>query len=360
MFQAHSLRRAVLIAVAAGFFAPTQAPAQGFSWFKKKSANSVDVDARQDVFSDQASDNGSRSSAFGSSGTKQPSAFRRFTTKVSDGTKSATSRMSSMFKRDKGPSQNPFNQDAQVAENDPVALSTPAKPSASFYLSVAQMHERTGNLAGAEQFYQKALALEPKNLQVLLDYAHMKDRAGSLPEAAELYRTAIKYHPKSASAHNDLGICLARQDSLLDAMESINEAIRLDPQRKLYRNNLAKVLVKANRPQDAMAQLAAVHPPAIAHYNMGYLLYEQQNLTGAEFHFGQALAADPQFAAARQWCDQLAAMRGGQGPLGPAGHPEVARRLQPPTTQVAPVVPASPYGSAGENINVPLPPGVPQ
>lgn len=350
---------------------PTWAWAEGFSWWPGK--KKVDTTASMNIYSQQAkhhNDRGLNAPALGHEN-KEPGRIRKFATSVVDKTKDATHRMSAAVKRGARKTTAAFRSDETVNANDPLSLSAPpVQPNASFYVSVAQMQERSGNLEAAEQNYRQALKEEPQNLEALLDYAHLYDRQNRLAEATALYRTAIQYHPDSARAHNDLGICLARQELLLESHHELEEAVRLEPQRKLYRNNLAKVLVKSNRAQEAFAQLAQVHTPSIAHYNMGYLLFEQSNLQGAEYHFQQAAIADPQFVAARQWCDRLAMQRG----VAPgAGHPALAQRPVPaaypqtvpatPTSYgpgVAPVAPGTSgplHGGGPGEVMIDLPPG---
>ena len=49
--------------------------------------------------------------------------------------------------------------------------------------------------------------------------------------------------------------------------------MRATPNSQLYRNNLAALLVESNRPDDAVTILSEAYGPAVAHYNVGYLLH---------------------------------------------------------------------------------------
>ncbi|MBW3596219.1 MAG: tetratricopeptide repeat protein [Planctomycetes bacterium] len=186
-----------------------------------------------------------------------------------------------------------------VKAPDKLSLSTPTgEAGPALFIASARMHESQGNVAKAEALYLKALEESPQDLDILVHYARMHDRAGNLERAAEIYRQAIQAHPQEAAAYNDLGLCLARQNRLAGAIGSLQHAAELQPASPLYRNNLATVLVDAGRAEEALAHLIAVHAPAAAHYNVGYLLYRAGRRDEAVGYLQQASSIDPQMAPA--------------------------------------------------------------
>jgi Tfp pilus assembly protein PilF len=184
---------------------------------------------------------------------------------------------------------------------DPLSLNNKSEPNVELFVVMAQMHERSGNLAAAEEQYKRALEKEPKSLDALLAYARMQDRQGNFAEADRLYRQAIEYHPKDATVRNDYGLCLARQSRLDEAAGVLQSACQLKPTEARYRNNLAMVLVEMNQLEEAYLQLADVHQPAVAYYNVGYLLMQRQQYPAARHHFEQALKHQPNFPEASHW-----------------------------------------------------------
>ncbi len=190
--------------------------------------------------------------------------------------------------------------------NDPISLSTKPKPAGpDLYLSAARFREAQGDLPGAAAEYEKGLKTAPGDLQLMLGYAHLQDRQGKLVEATKLYQDAATRHPKDAAAQNDLGLCYARRAMLDQASLALTKATQLQPDRKLYRNNLATVKIEQGRIDEAYAQLAAVNPPATAHYNVGYLLVQKGNPGAAAAQFNQALMADPSMVDAQKWLAKL-------------------------------------------------------
>lgn len=182
----------------------------------------------------------------------------------------------------------------------------PQKPlDADFHVTLAAVQEQSGDFAGAEEQYQRALKLDPNSLPAMLGYGRLHDRQQHYTEALSWYTKATKKHPRQAAAWNDLGLCYSRMNKLSEAIGAMEKAAALDPTRKLYRNNLAAVLVKVNRSDEAFKQLAAVHPEAVARYNVGYLLAQQNERQLAYRYFSEALEADPNLQEARQWRDLL-------------------------------------------------------
>jgi hypothetical protein len=105
-----------------------------------------------------------------------------------------------------------------------------------------------------------------------------------------------------------MGLCFARQQQWPRATESLNHAIALQPANPKYRNNLATVLVEMGRTEEALKQLTAVNPPAVAHYNMAYLLEQKGQPNLAIGHLQQAVARDPNLGPAHE---MLARLSGG-------------------------------------------------
>lgn len=232
----------------------------------------------------------------------------------------------------------------------------PSKPlDANFHVTLAQLQERTNNLDGAEEQYRKALELDQNHLAAQLGYGRLYDRQERYSEALEWYLKATQKHPQESAAFNDLGLCYVQLKKLPEASAALERAVALQPTRKLYRNNLATVLVKMNRPDEAYQQLAAVHPQAVARYNIGYLLSQQNERQLAYRYFSDALAADPNLQEARQWRDLLAPMVA-INPAPGTGTGEVAgaefrqAAVPPVSDSVAPQL-AAPAG--GQNHGVP-------
>ena len=215
---------------------------------------------------------------------------------------------------------------------DPTSLAAKSNPTPELYVAMARHAEQSGRLGEAEQHYRQALKIAPKDLSVLIGYARMKDRQDRLEEAVDLYQQAAKAHPENALVYNDLGLCLARRKELPEAVAALERATQLDAKQPLYRNNVATVLVEMGNIDAAYTHLAAVHPPAAAYYNVGYLLHKKGQSQAAASLFAQALKVDPSLEQARLWLNRL------NPPTQTTGAPLDARamagrRLEDPTVE---------------------------
>lgn len=203
-----------------------------------------------------------------------------------------------------GPPQNatpPNSSAASPAQQklDPISLGfASGPPNPELYLSMAQLSDRGGNPAHARSMYQRALSMESDNLDALLGLARLEDREGRMTEALRIYQQAAAAHPQNAKALNDLALCQARNGQLPMSLNLLGQAIQLQPQKQLYRNNIAKVLIELNRLDEAVLHQAAVHPPAVAQYNVGVLLHQRGRSDEAIRFLTAATHIDPQLREA--------------------------------------------------------------
>ncbi|MHB8973479.1 MAG: tetratricopeptide repeat protein [Pirellulaceae bacterium] len=189
---------------------------------------------------------------------------------------------------------------------DPLALdNVPKNIGIDLYYQSGRLAESSGNAAAAIEQYERGLKEQPKHLPTLISLARLYDRQDEFDKAQKLYRRALEAEPDNAMAHNDLGLCLARHDRSDEAIAALRQAVKLEPSRKLYRNNLATVLVDLGQVDAAYTELSAAHPAAVAHYNLGYLLYHAGNKSRAHEEFTLARQADSSLVDAQQMLDQL-------------------------------------------------------
>lgn len=279
--------------------------------------------------------------------TPEPSAASRFSSSVKNGFSKMSHALTPQISTRKAP--------------DPISLSVPAKPSPEFYAAAARMSEQSGDLAKAELHYRQALELNPIHPDALMGYAHMLDRQAKLAEAARLYQQIVQTYPGNSTAHNDLGICYARQGKLDEAVASLEKAVQLQPKQARYRNNIATILVQSKHLDEAFAHLSAVHPEAVAYYNLGYLLHKAGDKKGAARLFQEALVVDPTLAQARVWLEQISPEQIAAQPATPPQVPQPARQPQimaqrpapSPTVIIPPAGSAAPMPPTGSPASLP-------
>lgn len=226
----------------------------------------------------------------------------------------------------------------QGADDDPLRLDrNPTKIGPEVYVSAARMLENQGKFAEAEVKYNEALKVSPADESALVGLARLHDRQGQSLKAVELYQKALKSHPNSGLVCNDLGLCYRRQRQLDKSVQMFSRAVELKPDNNKYRNNLAAAFVDAGRPNDAVKHLSLTTSPAVAHYNVGYMLHQKDQRAEALRHLQQAVSLDPGLTPARE---MLAQLGGNGGPASLAAQPQSNQpQLSPPGRSYA----TSPY-----------------
>ena len=112
-------------------------------------------------------------------------------------------------------------------------------------------------------------------------------------------------------------------------IEALQFFQQIYPREGLPHNNLAVAYAMLGRDQEAFQQLVAVHPPAVAHYNLGYLLKRTGKVEEARQSFAQAVRLDPSLAPAKQCLAEL------------GGGPQTALAQAPFLSEAAPPVTAT-------------------
>ena len=243
-----------------------------------------------------------------------------------------------------------------VENDDPTSLTSPTgKVGPEVYVAAGRMLESQGKFPEAKEKYEQALKAAPKDVTALVSLARLHDRQNRPAEAVELYQRALKTSSKNSLVLNDLGLCYAKQKQFARAAESLREAVALQPTSAKYRNNLAAVLVEMGRADEALEHLAAVNPPAVAQYNLGYLLVQQGQKDLAAKYFKEAVNLDPNLGQARDMLAQIT-------PTATAPLAEQRIAARPVSTPVAPTTtlpiittPAAPTKSSTYHIGDDVP-----
>ncbi|MGH7091945.1 MAG: tetratricopeptide repeat protein, partial [Stellaceae bacterium] len=88
-----------------------------------------------------------------------------------------------------------------------------------------------GQWAEAARLYREALARNPRNAPIWVQYGHVLRQQGDLPAAETAYRRALAHDPQSADAHLQLGHALKAQGKTEDAQSAYLRAFVLEPRR---------------------------------------------------------------------------------------------------------------------------------
>jgi serine/threonine-protein kinase len=150
------------------------------------------------------------------------------------------------------------------------------------YVTLGRVHDATGNHDLAQEEFQRALQLDPRNADALTGMAHAYESAGRPADAEAEYKKAIALRPDYWDGYNSLGNFYGRQSKYDDAMAQFKHVIELTPDNAQAYSNLgsayidqgdAKKFPEAEKNLKKSIELSPSYP---AYANLGYMYSLQQ------------------------------------------------------------------------------------
>jgi TolB-like protein/DNA-binding winged helix-turn-helix (wHTH) protein len=128
--------------------------------------------------------------------------------------------------------------------------------------NLAEAHEQMGDMkisldfdwAGANTFYQRAIALDPGNARYLRSAAALAVILGHFDEGLTLGRRAVEIDPLNARTLAGVGELKYRTGALDEAVADFKRSLELDPQRNPSHIFLAELYAVQGRSQDALSE----------------------------------------------------------------------------------------------------------
>jgi tetratricopeptide (TPR) repeat protein len=149
-------------------------------------------------------------------------------------------------------------------------------------------------------YWDKALSLEPGNIDAGIARAIALSENGDQDAAASSLQQIVKTHPDLAVAHFNLGTVYANQKAFRQAADEYREASRLSPSNQENRFALAKCLVYLAEYTEAIPILKPYvlnHPKAFEpHYLLGLAYRGLEQYPQAEEQLRTAAAIEPDHA----------------------------------------------------------------
>ncbi len=164
------------------------------------------------------------------------------------------------------------------------------------FLRAGMANERTGNYPAAVKAYERGLAVEPENVELLNALGFSLFQQGKSQEAVVALEKAIAVDPKHWKSHNNLALAAIDLGEIEVAEAHYRESLAIEPQPAIY-NDLGFVLERQGLPEEAIrAYRKAIEldpKSATAQYNLGSSLARSGNLAEAEHHLRSALKMSP-------------------------------------------------------------------
>ena len=176
------------------------------------------------------------------------------------------------------------------------------------FLRAGMANERTGNYPAAVKAYERGLAVEPQNVELLNSLGFALFQQGKSQEAVVALEKAIEVDPKHWKAHNNLALASIDLGELEVAEAHFRESLSIKPQPAIY-NDLGFVLEREGLSDEAVAmyrKAVKLDPKsASANYNLGSSLARSGKNAEAVVYLRAAIEADPKNAAAQQTLTQV-------------------------------------------------------
>jgi tetratricopeptide (TPR) repeat protein len=113
------------------------------------------------------------------------------------------------------------------------------------WLAAALEYEAGGNQkAEAVEAYERALCVDPRRVDALINCGTLLYESGNLGKASEYFRRALAADEENPQAHFNLGSVLEEGGELEESRQHLRQAVRLDPDYSDAHYNLAFVCEK--------------------------------------------------------------------------------------------------------------------
>ncbi len=117
---------------------------------------------------------------------------------------------------------------------------------------IASLYDTINNGVKAENIYDKAVAINPKRIELLYSYAQCLYKNGRLDKAEKVLNDLIKINPQFTLAYYNLGNILYKKGKYPEALAAYKETVRLNPLCADAFYNMSMVLKAMN--QNTLAQ----------------------------------------------------------------------------------------------------------
>ena len=176
------------------------------------------------------------------------------------------------------------------------------------FLRAGMANERTGNYPAAVKAYERGLAVEPQNVELLNSLGFALFQQGKSKEAVVALEKAVAVDPKHWKSHNNLALAAIDIGELEVAEAHFRDSLAIKPQPAIY-NDLGFVLERQGLSEEATrAYRKAIEldpGSGTAQYNLGASLARSGQFAEAESHLRRAIELDPKNATAHQALAQV-------------------------------------------------------
>lgn len=159
-------------------------------------------------------------------------------------------------------------------------------------------HERDRRLDEARLRFEKALQLDPKNMEALRGLGRLYTRLGDKERATQAYQAAVKHHSQNHTLAHEAAMCHGRFEDWPAALKLWQHALSLDPASRKYPRMIGLAQARLGDYESAFASLMKVCTEAEARTIMARELLDQQKPDIAMQQVEMALRLEPTYLPA--------------------------------------------------------------
>jgi Flp pilus assembly protein TadD len=152
-----------------------------------------------------------------------------------------------------------------------------------------------GDLAKAEENFNKALRINPQSWQAQNYLGVIKDRQKQYDRAIDHYRAAIALKPEAGLLYNNLGMSYFLKGDNEQAILAFNEALLKGEVDDKVNNNLAQAYIRLKRYDEALEVLKDIEGAPQAYYKIGNLYMQDKKYEEAIGSFERAIELSPKY-----------------------------------------------------------------
>ena len=186
---------------------------------------------------------------------------------------------------------------AQNALADLLAIQKTYQDSTFYQTRLGEAYTGLNNIPMAQAAFDKALLLDPNNVEALTNRAALAFAQKQYDAARADIDKALTINPNQAEALNNKALLLAQEKKFPEALAVVDKALSQKANQPYYLNNKGYLLLMLNRDAEALPllreSLRLNDQNAWGHRNLGIYWLRQKNAPNALTSFKQAEQLDP-------------------------------------------------------------------
>jgi Tfp pilus assembly protein PilF len=148
-------------------------------------------------------------------------------------------------------------------------------------MSEGDQFRKSGQLVEARHCYSKAMAMSPDNPDLHHRLAIVADQQQQYAMADEHYQAALRLRPRDAKLLNDMGYSAYLRGNTQQAEVILREALSIDRNHRLAMANLGMIYAQQNRYDDALEMFRNGMPEGEAQQSVAQLFSQNQNMVAS-------------------------------------------------------------------------------